>query len=820
MVALVVGATALVGSGCSSPWPLGDRGTSEVSGEGAAAESSLAVLVERLKSDDAREQRTAAKAILALTSDEAAGEVRRHLRPDVPMIASLLLEEIRSRRDPRFSEDVLKLLAGSSRQLEEAAEETLAALPPPQWVPKTAEFSQSWRLPPEARIRLARVAARSKEPETAALLVRFLEHPEDRVRQAGLDGLGRLAGRSFASPAEATSWWQAAKRLSPDQWRFSASDSSVEELSELVAKLTQRIVSTEVALLESRFELAIRGVGPFKESELLEQALRHEYPEVQKRALGLLFSLEQSRATGLLGAVRYLASGDGPEEVRLAAIQILGKLGGSEDTLLLGELVKPGQRRAIRRGALQALSDRGGAEAVEVLAGAVPDLDAAIRLEAIRNLGRLRAVEALRVLHEALPGEADPDCLGALVDTLGIIGSPASVGHLLGILEQDPEERIAWKTVNSLGLLRDPRALEVLERFLSRKEPKLRQVAVEAMERIGQAASVAALARNLLEDDDAGVRRRAASALKTLAREEALPALMAALSDPEQEVSSAAWEAALWVGHGRFEMLEGIFTVLEEEQKFPEKAETLLLELGTISLREDSPPEYRLRLKKHATRLGKLFRAKGDFHKAALFLSQAVDQVADVPEKLGIELLLADSIRAMGREEEAWNRLDKLSLQAGDPLPEKYPLLLLKAELEHLQGRYAEAERTLDRVLSASGGATEEIRQRARDLLEETRAAAAGAAKEFREFVLESLRLLGQPQTGDRRQELLSVLREKEKTVARVLVEILESQDTSLWEPASEVLSEFTGLAIRVGHQSSPEERQGAVEKVERWLSQ
>lgn len=283
-----------------------------------------------------------------------------------------------------------------------------------------------------------------------------------------------------------------------------------------------------------------------------------------------------SEAAPMLG--RAIAHAN--DNVAVAAIEALGVIGGSG---AIDELIAVTRDRSFFRTfpALQVLAKSGDPRAIGPLASLLED--EVYRLEAVRALGRTGSVQAVAPLASLLPrgGEAivrlvalalaelvtRAEWNGAVdqvVEALRVIITPSLARFAGALRATDADERAAIAVV--LGRIGDASVVPALARLLD--DPEVREIATEAIQRIGGAhddAQIAALAgdpatriavlpvvnsrraapsvRALLQDRDAEVRALACDALARIGDSVAVPDLFDALADPNPRVALAATAA-------------------------------------------------------------------------------------------------------------------------------------------------------------------------------------------------------------------------------------------------------------------------------------
>jgi HEAT repeat protein len=133
--------------------------------------------------------------------------------------------------------------------------------------------------------------------------------------------------------------------------------------------------------------------------------------------------------------------------------------------------------------------------------------DPAVRQEAVIALGNLRDVRATRVVEEML---------------------------------NDPDTVVRANAAAALGKIGDRSVLPSLQKALSDKKHLVRWDVVRALGTMGDSSVVPDLARVVVRDPNANVRRAAVEALGSIGDQSVVPALIGALGDNDESVAYAA----------------------------------------------------------------------------------------------------------------------------------------------------------------------------------------------------------------------------------------------------------------------------------------
>ena len=217
--------------------------------------------------------------------------------------------------------------------------------------------------------------------------------------------------------------------------------------------------------------------------------------------------------------------GDGAEEVRAAAAESLGALGNAAYLKPLTDLLtKQGEADTVRGGAASGLGLLGDVAALKPLADALNDPSDKVRLEAIVGLGRLDDPAVVEPLTNVLLNQAISYILrDEAAQQLLELGHPGALEAILKALEVETE----------------PMVVQTLAAGIAQLEGARKSAGAAADDKSQQ--SINKLIQLLL-NENADVRRAAASALGDIGDETAVVPLLAALDD--QSSSVAAWAVA------------------------------------------------------------------------------------------------------------------------------------------------------------------------------------------------------------------------------------------------------------------------------------
>ena len=198
----------------------------------------------------------------------------------------------------------------------------------------------------------------------------------------------------------------------------------------------------------------------------------------------------------------------------------------------------------LRRAAVEVLNEVGDQRAIKDLLNALRDADWWVKVRAADALGKIGGPKVFDAVL-SLIGDPDEFMRRTAVEILNTSKDQRAFDHLVGALG-DEDWWVRERAADALGALGDTRAVAPLLELMGGDERGAR-VAIRALGALGDARAVEPIVAQL-KREDAGVRKEAVRALRTLTSVEQADAVQAALTElagtADPEVSMIAQDTA------------------------------------------------------------------------------------------------------------------------------------------------------------------------------------------------------------------------------------------------------------------------------------
>jgi HEAT repeat protein len=350
---------------------------------------------------------------------------------------------------------------------------------------------------------------------------------ESAVKVAGYFGYSDCAARVLelcGDPAEAV------RRAAVDHLPFFDHDDVVPALGRALDRDTPPVRAAAAAVLARLDETDALP--------LLLRALHDSDPWVRYFALR---SVSVFRNAALAPAVRALLEHDPAGHVRLAAIDVLGRL-DAPDAVSTLEPLTLAQESDIARSAIGALGHIQGDKAKSILQSLLQAPEPWRRIEAIGAIGCCGGSNVSATLQSAAAADADRDVVNAAIMALAAIashedGDAPDATHGLIALTAEPTLRAT--VIAALAGLPARRIGDVAQGLLH-VSPVVRRASIEALSRMKHPEASLAI-ESALDDVVPAVRATAAAELRRLgSRRASRKLLLLAQTDPDTDVRHAA----------------------------------------------------------------------------------------------------------------------------------------------------------------------------------------------------------------------------------------------------------------------------------------
>jgi HEAT repeat protein len=208
---------------------------------------------------------------------------------------------------------------------------------------------------------------------------------------------------------------------------------------------------------------------------------------------------------------------------RAAAAEKLGESRMQMAVEALGQALRDPQP-TVRRKALAALSQIGGAEATSLIVQSLREHPEDADEEAVEMLGRVHTQAAAEVVAPLLASPS-PGLRTTAARTLGGIGGEVAVRALVEAARPGTEPELRRAAIRALGQTGDPAGFDLLIDALDAPSPGVRMAAAEAVGRLG-IRDAAPLLRQMLPQEEGAVAAEMAYALGSVGEAEDLDALL------------------------------------------------------------------------------------------------------------------------------------------------------------------------------------------------------------------------------------------------------------------------------------------------------
>ncbi len=453
------------------------------------------------------------------------------------------------------------------------------------------------------------LALNADDQDAVRELIALLGTEDKRIVAGALDALGPASRLDYGNDIAAwQSWWEQKSVLEPRKWledRLELAVTNYRTLLRDYQELEQAFESRN-ELVAQRFDELLGTIyqltpQPAQREARLQQWLDDSLADYRLGALGMIRAriIEGDAPSPAIHEAVVNACADGEPEVRIAALEIIGSLKNPDDAPVVLELLEREQVPRVRATMLRVLGRLENAAALDALIAELNNTSADLPCvrESARALATLGAygrvdpaliepaVEPLRRRFEQAPADNLP-LREALLQAMAAIGDASFESVFVENLSaEEPELLLA--AMRGIRVIVATEHMDHLLMNLAHADPRVRQVAAEAVGALGDATHLEALLNRLtpnVEPSD-GVREAAWGAFRAiLARLQSDERLRWAqrLSDrPELQMRLLTEMIEDWSANGvsppeQVDARERLVAILMAQQKFGEAVPHLL----------------------------------------------------------------------------------------------------------------------------------------------------------------------------------------------------------------------------------------------------
>ncbi len=336
---------------------------------------------------------------------------------------------------------------------------SLAQLKVPQAAKLIAASARVEQIPmmKEAAIKaLGLLGSKEAVAELAALAE---AHEDEKIRAAAVEALAGMKGSGKAETKEIIARVMRKDRsgeVRAAALKFLATDSSDTACLARAESIDDPHPAVRGALISQ-----LARCKPAIARPALEKAARGDQDSsVRKEAVQVLI---KQGAAKVMGTLVQVIQRDKEAEVRALVLAAIGAFPKEAQERILADVAKNDREPRIRHSAVEELTKLPAAKAVPPLSQVLQsDADPQVRLVAAKALGRFKEAEAYKALSKAAAADASPEVRKAAA--AGASKSPAQKAWVSSLLPQtiDSDEAIRRRAVTQLCQLQSPRTYRAL----------------------------------------------------------------------------------------------------------------------------------------------------------------------------------------------------------------------------------------------------------------------------------------------------------------------------------------------------------------------
>ncbi|MDP6923544.1 MAG: HEAT repeat domain-containing protein [Candidatus Scalindua sp.] len=479
--------------------------------------------------------------------------------------------------DGRALDCMIDLLASENEEMRTASADALGNIGTKKAIEEMVDVLLDKRKSVEFRILVTGALAKTRSREAVEPLIDILETDNNDLQIAAHDALVEITKQSNGKAKSFwQEWWDRNKVKTREQWLEDIVDKlegGFKELEEENNLLKDEIVEKTIQILKTNKES--------DNTRPLIDALKSEYQAVRIYAAGELAHHDDPEVVKVF--VGLISDDD--TEIRVLAVEVLGKIGGVSE--------------------------------LKNLISALQDKETRVRESAAISLGRLGKKEAVFDLSSALSDPAN-SVVCAAAEALGELKADEAVEPLVSLFS-NKDSKIRESAIVALGKFQDKRAIDPLINSLKDEDERVRWYAADTLGKTGAKKAVMPLIA-LLSDESARVRESTAAALGLIGDESAVESLIKLLEDVDDRVAEKTADALLSIECESFLLLDSIVNAFYAKEDYQRAKEILKKQIK----KHEGVPEYDHALWQSKKRLAKLYFSSNDCQKAVLLYDELV----------------------------------------------------------------------------------------------------------------------------------------------------------------------------------------------------
>jgi HEAT repeat protein len=529
-----------------------------------------------LYSEDAEYRALAANALVERGDKRAIQTLSDALRTAKDEVVISILKVLTRRQDVRLIEPLIDILETRSPNLHPLIFEAIKYYDRPVLVTDLLERLRHKNKPVEAKNNVVKALGKATSKDSVEPLINYFGTHDGKLDEEINKTLEQITLQRYQTKEEWQEWWSVYKDKPREVWLDEAIikyQRLITEKDAKIDKIMTELVGIKINQLNAKLEQAQVGGKPQDVLAILFGALTDNLWQIRKYAVEQLKTVPQESFKDVLPKLAEMINAP-EDELRTTVITMLGELGGENELpALIKILDNPKEKDAMRIIAANALGRLANQKATAPLTGQLKGNSKALLLAVIEALGKVKDGAAVPALVICLEDKTKPDEVHRdVIESLGEIKTPYAIEVIIKYAS-DTRDRIRWTVASNLGKVMTSTAIAPLAKLLEDKEDDIRQTSAESLGNLGMEECAPILVKALLNDKDPRVRELSANALAKIKSAQSLSGIIPALSDTNEKVANAAWNAIVTTINSDVTLMVDISGQLAGAKQLPHAAE-------------------------------------------------------------------------------------------------------------------------------------------------------------------------------------------------------------------------------------------------------